>query len=118
MPERGAWKATFRLVRVAARLVVIVVALVLLGAAVYEHVGAWRDSWVLKQIGRSADVGGRTLNIHCNGEGSPTVVFVSGRTSPGYVWTPSQRGVSEFTRSRARLHETSDRSHSPVVAAS
>jgi pimeloyl-ACP methyl ester carboxylesterase len=25
-------------------------------------------------------------------------VFVSGRTAPGYVWTPTQRGVSAFTR--------------------
>jgi pimeloyl-ACP methyl ester carboxylesterase len=79
--------------------VTIVVAVALLGAAVYEHVGAWRDSRVLKQIGRSVDVGGRRLNIHCTGEGTPTVVFVSGRTGLGYVWTPSQRGVSAFTRS-------------------
>jgi pimeloyl-ACP methyl ester carboxylesterase len=98
MPEGGAWNAAYRLVRLAARLVAILVTLVLLGAAVYEHVGAWRDSRVLKQVGRSVDVGGRTLNIHCTGDGSPTVVFVSGRTSPGYVWTPTQRGVSAFTR--------------------
>ena len=99
MPEGSGWKAAYRLVLVAARLVAILVALVLLGAAVYEHVGAWRDSRVLKQIGRSVDIGGRTLNIHCTGEGSPTVIFVSGRTAPGYVWTPTQRGVSAFTRS-------------------
>jgi pimeloyl-ACP methyl ester carboxylesterase len=71
---------------------------VLLGAILYEHVGAWKDSQILKQIGRSVDIGGRTLNIHCAGEGRPTVVFVSGRTGLGYVWTPSQRGVSAFTR--------------------
>jgi pimeloyl-ACP methyl ester carboxylesterase len=98
MPEAGGWKAVYRLVLVAARLVAILIAVVLLAAAVYEHVGAWRDSRVLKQVGRSVDVGGRTLNIHCAGEGSPTVVFVSGRTSPGYVWTPAQRGVSAFAR--------------------
>lgn len=98
MPEGGAWKAAYRLVRVGAGLAVMLAGLVLLGAAVYEHVGAWRDSRVLRQIGRSVDIGGRTLNIHCTGEGSPTVVFVSGRTAPGYVWTPTQRGVSTFTR--------------------
>jgi pimeloyl-ACP methyl ester carboxylesterase len=92
-------KAARRLVRVAAKLVALIVALVLLGAAAYEHVGAWRDSRVLKQIGRSVDIGGRTLNIYCTGEGTPTVVFVSGRTGLGYVWTPTQRGVSAFTRS-------------------
>ena len=71
-------RAWSRLVRLAARLVAVIIALVLLAAAVYEHVGAWRDSQVLKQVGRSVDIGGRTLNIHCTGEGSPTVVFVSG----------------------------------------
>jgi pimeloyl-ACP methyl ester carboxylesterase len=65
---------------------------------IYEHVGAWRDARVLKQIGRSVDIGGRSLNIHCAGDGSPTVVFVSGRTAPGYIWTPTQRGVSAFSR--------------------
>jgi hypothetical protein len=98
MREGAAWKAAYRLVRVGIRLVAMLAALVLIAAAMYEQIGAWRDSRVLKQIGRSVDIGGRTLNIHCTGEGSPTVVFVSGRASPGYVWTPTQRGVSAFTR--------------------
>ena len=97
-PAWRAWTAAYRLVRLAFKLVVILAALVLLAAAIYEHIGAWRDSRVLKQIGRSVDVGGRGLNIHCTGAGSPTVVFVSARTAPGYVWTPTQRGVSAFTR--------------------
>jgi pimeloyl-ACP methyl ester carboxylesterase len=98
MQDRSTRKAAYRWVRVAAKLAAIIVALVLLGAAAYEHIGASRDSRVLKQIGRSVDIGGRTLNIHCVGEGSPTVVFVSGRTGIGYVWTPTQRGVSAFAR--------------------
>lgn len=98
MPEGGIWTAAFRYVRRGARLVAMLAALVLLGAALYEHVGAWRDRRVLKQIGRSVDIGGRTLNIHCTGTGRPTVIFVSARTAPGYVWTPTQRGVSAFTR--------------------
>ena len=93
-----AWKGAHRLVRTGARLVAVLLAVVLLGAASYEHIGAWRDRRVLKQIGRSVDIGGRTLNIYCTGEGSPTVIFVSARTAPGYVWTPTQRGVSGFTR--------------------
>ena len=87
-----------RLVRRIARAAAGVALLALLTAAAYEQVGAWRDGRVLRQIGRSVDVGGRTLNVHCVGEGSPTVVFVSGRTAPGYVWTPTQRGVAAFTR--------------------
>jgi pimeloyl-ACP methyl ester carboxylesterase len=80
------------------RLIMILIVLALLGAATYEQIGAWRDARVLKQVGRSVDIGGRTLNISCMGEGSPTVVFVTGRTGSGYVWTPTQRGVSSLTR--------------------
>jgi pimeloyl-ACP methyl ester carboxylesterase len=98
MAERGVWKRLGRVARVVARWTAIVVALVLIAAATYEHAAAWRDGRVLRQIGRSVDIGGRSLNIHCVGEGQPTVVFVSGRTAPGYVWTPTQRGVSAFTR--------------------
>lgn len=93
----AAWKAASRLVRRGARLVAVLVVVVLLVAALYEHIGAWRDGRVLKQVGRSVDIGGRTLNIHCAGEGSPAVVFVSGRTAPGYIWTLTQRGVSPLT---------------------
>jgi pimeloyl-ACP methyl ester carboxylesterase len=104
MPEGSVWKLGRRWVWLIAKAVAIVVALALLTAITYEQIGAWRDGQVLKQVGRSVDVGGRTLNIHCAGEagkageGRPTVVFVSGRTAPGYVWTPTQRGVSAFTR--------------------
>ena len=52
MSEGGAWKAAYRLVRVGFRLVAMLAALVLLAAAMYEHIGAWRDSRVLKQIGQ------------------------------------------------------------------
>jgi pimeloyl-ACP methyl ester carboxylesterase len=96
MQERKAGVA--RLLRTGARLLALLAAFVALGAAAYEHIGAWRDRRVLTQIGRSVDVGGRTLNIHCTGAGHPTVVFVTGRTAPGFVWTPTQRGVSAFTR--------------------
>ncbi len=95
MPERG---AVYRVLVNGGKLLALLLAVGLLGAAAYEQIGAWRDSRVLKQIGRSVDIGGRSLNIHCTGDGSPTVVFVGGRTAPGYVWTPSQRGVSAFTR--------------------
>src|SRR4029450_1886591 len=92
-------KAAYRLLRIGARLVAILFSVTLLGAAVSEHIGAGRDGRVLKEMGRSGDIGGARVNIHCTGEGSPTVVFVSGRTGLGYVWTPTQRGVSAFTRS-------------------
>jgi pimeloyl-ACP methyl ester carboxylesterase len=93
----GAWKTAKRLiVRTGKSLGILLLALVA-GAAVYEHVSAWRDGRVLKQVGRSVDIGGRTLNIYCTGGGAPTVVFVSGATAPGYVWMPTERGVAAFT---------------------
>jgi pimeloyl-ACP methyl ester carboxylesterase len=98
MSERGLFKRLGRVARVVTKWTAAVVALALIAAATYEHLGAWRDGQVLTQVGRSVDVGGRSLNIHCAGQGNPTVIFVSGRIAPGYVWTPTQRGVSAFTR--------------------
>jgi pimeloyl-ACP methyl ester carboxylesterase len=95
---RSIWRSAYRLALTAAKAIAIVIAIVLLAAVAYEHIAAWRDSRVLKQVGRSVDIGGRSLNIHCIGDGSPTVVFVSARVAPGYVWTPVQRGVAAFTR--------------------
>ena len=87
-----------RVISTVGKFVGLVLALLVLCAFAYEQVGAWRDRRVLEQVGRSVDIGGRTLNISCAGEGSPTVIFESGRTQPGYVWTPAERGVSVFTR--------------------
>ena len=96
MLERSTF--VYGLLRIGVRFILAMAVLGLLTAVTYEQIGAWRDSRLLKQVGRSIDIGGRRLNIHCTGQGLPTVVFVSGRTAPGYVWTPSQRGVSAFTR--------------------
>lgn len=98
MRDAGVRQRVFRLARAGAKLLATLTALTLLGAALYEHIGAWRDRRVLKQVGGSVDIGGRTLNIHCAGQGSPTVIFASARTAPGYIWTPTERGVAEFTR--------------------
>ena len=76
----------------------LLVLLVSFAAFLYERVGAWRDARVLTQVGKSIDVGGRSLNIFCSGTGSPTVIFEAGRDAPGYIWTPVERGVSGFTR--------------------
>lgn len=97
-PAMTARHAAGRHVRKAARIAVCAIGLVVVCAGAYEHIGAWRDSRVLEQVGRSVDIGGRTLNIHCLGHGRPAVVFVSGRTAPGYVWTYVQREVATFTQ--------------------
>ena len=76
---------------------VAVAAAVLVGAA-YEQVGRWQDRRRYPQVGRSVDIGGRTLNIYCSGEGSPAVIFDSGGHTAGYDWISVQPQVAKFTR--------------------
>lgn len=56
-----AWESAGRQIRRASRITAVCLGLVVVMAAVYEHVAAWRDSRVLAQVGRSVDIGGRTL---------------------------------------------------------
>lgn len=64
----------------------------------YEEFGQWRDRARFPQIGRSFDIGGRSLNLYCSGEGSPTVILEGNWGSPGYSWTYIQREMAKFTR--------------------
>jgi pimeloyl-ACP methyl ester carboxylesterase len=44
------------------------------------------------------DVGGYKLNIHCEGEGSPTVIFDSSMGTTGDDWSIIQSHIEELTR--------------------
>ena len=70
------------------------VVLIVVGV-IYEQWGRRWDDRRHPQVGRSVDIGGRSLNIHCSGEGSPTVVL---ENSVGYRWTPVQREVAKTTQ--------------------
>jgi pimeloyl-ACP methyl ester carboxylesterase len=73
--------------------------LVLLAGFTYEQIGRRRDASRLPpRIGRAVDVGGRTLNLYCSGEGSPAVIFETGGNDPGYDWNLLQTSVATFTR--------------------
>ncbi len=74
--------------------------LVLLVAAglSYERFGEWRDRQRFPQVGRSVDIGGRSLNLYCLGAGSPTVVMDSGGGAPGYGWKLLEPGIAKLTR--------------------
>jgi hypothetical protein len=61
----------------------LVIAAVLLFGMIYEQLGGWQGRKRLPQIGRSVDIGGRTLNIFCAGSGGPAVIFESGGDGPG-----------------------------------
>jgi pimeloyl-ACP methyl ester carboxylesterase len=65
---------------------------------VYEQLGEQNDRRRYPQFGRSIDIGGRTLNIYCSGEGAPTVVFDSGGHTAGYSWIRIQPEAAKFTR--------------------
>jgi pimeloyl-ACP methyl ester carboxylesterase len=72
--------------------------ILLVAGCVYEQLGRLRDRKVIPQVGQSYDVGGRTLNLHCEGKAGPTVIFDSGATDPGYAWTVIQPKVAAFAR--------------------
>jgi pimeloyl-ACP methyl ester carboxylesterase len=80
-----------------ATFVAAIVAVILCGV-LYERLGEARDRKALPQIGQSFDIGGRSLNLYCSGQGSPTVIFESNGGIPGYRWVRMQREVAKFTR--------------------
>jgi len=81
-----------------ARVVAIAFSALVVTGIIYERIGRWQDGKRLSHIGRSVDIGGRSLNLYCSGEGSPTVVFERNWGSPGYRWVRLQRDVATFTR--------------------
>ena len=88
--------------RIKGLLKAIIAALVLAAVAgfTYEQAGRSLDERkrLPPQLGRSVDIGSRTLNLYCSGEGSPTVIFESGGNDPGYDWVLVQPKVAGFTR--------------------
>jgi len=93
-PKRP-WPARVRIALL--RTAIVVTAALMLGAA-YEQFGQWRHKRLFPQIGRSVDIGGRSLNIFCSGEGRPAVIFESGAGWSGYTWVYVQRQVARHTR--------------------
>jgi hypothetical protein len=55
------------------------------GGFSYEQIGRWRDQKHRFRIGRPIDIGGRSLNIDCVGQGTPAVILESG--GGGYALT-------------------------------
>jgi hypothetical protein len=80
-------------------LIIAGLAVVLIGAGVgYEEAGRHRDRNRYPQTGHSVDIGGRTLNIYCSGEGSPSVIFEGAGHTAGYAWIDMQAEVAKFTQ--------------------
>ena len=79
----------------------IVVVLAVLAGFTYEQVGRARDAnQPPPRVGQTVDIGGRTLNLYCSGQGTPTVFLETGGNSPGYQWLLQQSKMAVFTRTR------------------
>jgi pimeloyl-ACP methyl ester carboxylesterase len=83
--------------RVVMRLLLFVSMAVLLGGA-FENAGRFLDRRAFPQVGRSFDVGGRSMNIACLGTGHPTVLLESDFAVAGYSWLVAQREIARFAR--------------------
>ena len=65
----------------------------------YEQAGRARDASQLPpRVGQAVDIGGRTLNLYCSGQGTPTVILETGGNSPGYAQLSLQAKLATFTR--------------------
>jgi pimeloyl-ACP methyl ester carboxylesterase len=73
------------------------VALLLLGA-LYQSLGARRQSRQFGLPGRLIDVGGHRLHATCAGEGSPVVLLESGIAASSLSWAVVQPEIAKFTR--------------------
>jgi pimeloyl-ACP methyl ester carboxylesterase len=76
----------------------LIFAILVVAGITYEQVERRRDRRRFPQVGRSIDIGGRSLNLFCSGEGSPAVILESDALVPGYAWTAVQREIARFTR--------------------
>ncbi len=73
--------------------------LALLVGFTYERIGRARDASQLPpRVGQAIDIGGRTLNLYCSGQGAPTVILEGGGNSPGYANAWLQSKIAESTR--------------------
>ncbi len=91
-------------------------ALALVSGLLYEQTQRARDRDRFPQIGRSIDIGGRSLNLDCAGSGRPPVILASGANwpvspavhdpktifsnggpRPGYSWVAIQRALASLT---------------------
>jgi hypothetical protein len=82
-PVQGWWKRwIWRLLLTG----IMVLCIAAVTGATYEFVSDRKDARRFPQEGRSVDVEGFRLNIHCTGQGSPAVILESGLGIPAMGW--------------------------------
>ena len=85
------------LVRFVSKCFLLLLVVLLLAGISYEQIGQRQERKRFPQVGRSVDIGGRSLNIYCSGLGKPAVILDTGGTAPGYENLLFQQQVAQFT---------------------
>jgi pimeloyl-ACP methyl ester carboxylesterase len=85
-----------RNLRIVLKSLALLIAATFVSGLIYEQFGRRQDRKRIPQIGRSVDVGGRSLNIYCSGAGAPAVILESA-SGIGLEWGPIQTEVAKFT---------------------
>jgi pimeloyl-ACP methyl ester carboxylesterase len=85
-----------RRLRTVLRSLLIFAVAALISGIVYEQFGRRQDRKRIAQIGKSVDIGGRTLNLFCSGIGGPALILESA-SGIGLEWQPVQMEVAKFT---------------------
>ena len=105
MHDRGGGVRSRKLFRAAIRwstravlaLLVLVIVLSLVGA-VFQHVATRSDALRFRPNGRIVEVGAQKFHLHCMGQGRPTVVLEPGLGLPSLVWSWVQTEVASVAR--------------------
>jgi pimeloyl-ACP methyl ester carboxylesterase len=89
--------------RIVLKSLALLIATALVAGIVYEQLGRNSDAQHRFRVGRAVDIGGRTLNIDCSGEGSPAVIIMPGAGGRfggygGYNWRKVQPEIAKLTR--------------------
>jgi pimeloyl-ACP methyl ester carboxylesterase len=85
-------------IRFVSKCFLLLLVVLLLSGVTYEQIGERQDRNRFPQVGRSVDIGGRSLDIYCSGDGGPAVILDTGGSAPGYGNLLFQRQVAQFTR--------------------
>src|SRR5260370_41693861 len=71
-------------IRFVSKCFLLLLVVLLLVGITYEQIGERQDRNRFPQVGRSVDIGGRSPNIFCSGEGGPAVILETGGSGPGF----------------------------------
>ncbi|NDJ54543.1 MAG: alpha/beta hydrolase [Chloroflexi bacterium] len=77
---------------------VAAIALLLLVGATYQALASAADRRNHPPPGEMIDIGGFEMHLYCTGEGSPTVILITGASNNHAVWDPVQRAIETETR--------------------